>query len=164
MLVVTGFSKLNKSERIDILRKHVPLNEEQVHSLSTFQGNDIKINDLIENLSENHVSNYVLPFGIAPNFLINDRFYFVPMVTEESSVVAAAAYAAKFWSDKGGFKARVLGTKKIGQIYFSWKGDIKWLQDDLPILKEKLLSRAKPLTSNMDKRGAGHNRYIFKSR
>lgn len=155
MQVITGFSKLNKSERIDILRKHVPLNEAQVNLLSTFQSDDIKIDELIENLSENYVSNYVLPFGIAPNFIVNGRVYFVPMVTEESSVVAAASYVAKFWSDKGGFMTRVLGTKKIGQIYFSWEGNIKKLQDDLPILKEQLLSVAKPLTVNMEKRGAG---------
>lgn len=155
MQIITGFSKLNKREKIDILRKHVPLDEEQINLLSMFQGNDKELNDLIENLSENYISNYILPFGIAPNFLVNGKAYFVPMVTEESSVVAAAAYAAKFWSDKGGFKTRIIGTKKTGQIYFSWSGNIKRLQSDFPILKEKLRAVTQPLTANMEKRGAG---------
>ncbi len=155
MQIHTGFSKLNKREKIDILRKYVPLDEEQISLLSTFRGNDRVTNDLIQKLSENCISNYMLPFGIAPNFLVNGKIYFVPMVTEESSVVAATAYAAKFWSDKGGFKARIIGTKKTGQIYFSWAGGIKKLQSDFPILKERLRAATRLLTANMEKRGAG---------
>ena len=54
------------------------------------------------------MSNFYLPFAIAPNFLINNKQYTIPMVTEESSVIAAASKSAKFWLDKGGFKAKVI--------------------------------------------------------
>ena len=40
----------------------------------------------------------------------------IPMAIEESSVVAAASNAAKFWADKGGFTAEILGTEKVGQV------------------------------------------------
>lgn len=77
------------------------------------------------------------------------------MVTEESSVVAAAAFAAKFWSGKGGFKTKVIGTKKIGQIYFNWNGDIKKLQISFPLLKDKLIASVRHLMVKMEKRGGG---------
>ena len=44
------------------------------------------------------------------------------MAIEESSVVAAAAKAAGFWADRGGFKATVLNKEKIGQVHFVWRG------------------------------------------
>ena len=53
-----------------------------------------------------------MPFGVAPNFLINDRAYVIPMVVEESSVVAAASLVGKFWSTRGGFKTKVISTTK----------------------------------------------------
>jgi len=155
MQVLKGFSKLSKSEKIELLRRAIPLNDLQISLLKSF--ND-RINDsetIIENLSENYISNYVLPFSIAPNFRINDRWYFVPMVTEESSVVAAAAYAAKFWCGAGGFKTEIIGTKKNGQIYFSWNGNIEDLQSLFPLLKKKLMLCVKHLTSGMEKRGGG---------
>jgi hydroxymethylglutaryl-CoA reductase len=49
------------------------------------------------------------------------------MVIEESSVVAAAAKSAKFWSTRGGFKATVLNSEKIGQVHFIYKGDLEKL-------------------------------------
>ncbi len=45
------------------------------------------------------------------------------MMIEESSVVAAASLVAKFWSTRGGFKAEVISTTKIGQVHFIYKGD-----------------------------------------
>ena len=155
MQIFNGFSKLNRSEKIDILKKYVPLDKQQLKMLTAANRNNKEFEYIIENLSENYISNFVLPFGIAPNFLINDKIYFVPMVTEESSVVAATAFAAKFWSERGGFNTRLIGTKKSGQIYFTFNGDIKKLQHIFPVLKEILLTSAKPLTVNMEKRGGG---------
>ena len=68
------------------------------------------------------------PSGVAPNFFINGLSYTVPMVIEESSVVAAAAKAAKFWLVRGGFKAKVLGTTKVGQVHFFWPGPVEVLE------------------------------------
>jgi len=155
MQVIKGFSKLNKTEKIEALKRFVPLNDLQTSILKSFNDNTTGSESIIENLSENYISNYVLPFSIAPNFRINDKWYFVTMVTEESSVVAAAASSAKFWCEHGGFKSEIIGTKKIGQIYFSWKGNIEKLQNKFSQLKEKLLLCTKKLTSGMEKRGGG---------
>ena len=45
------------------------------------------------------------------------------MAIEESSVVAAASKAAKFWMDRGGFKTKVISTTKIGQVHFMYHGN-----------------------------------------
>jgi len=155
MQILNGFSKLSISEKIEVLNKFVPLDNQQTGVLTTFHDYLKDIDNVIVNLSENYVSNYVMPFSIAPNFRVNNKWYFVPMVTEESSVVAAAAYAAKFWSKNSGFITEIAGTKKAGQIYFTCDGGFKKLQFFFPRVKEKLLLSVKQLTANMERRGGG---------
>ena len=155
MQIINGFSKLNRKEKIELLKKYLPLDIHQIRLLTAANEDFKQFEGVIEKLSENYISNFILPFSIVPNFLINGKLYFVPMVTEESSVVAATAFAAKFWSDKGGFKTRLIGTKKNGQIYFTWKGDIKKIQKKFPVLREKLMASAEHLMVNMKKRGGG---------
>ncbi|MBT8292423.1 MAG: hydroxymethylglutaryl-CoA reductase, degradative, partial [Eudoraea sp.] len=103
----------------------------------------------------NTISNYYLPFGIAPNFLINDKLYAIPMAIEESSVVAAASKAAKFWLDKGGFKTNVLGTQKIGQVHFIFKGSSEKLHVFIEKIKPILINDTESITRNMKKRRGG---------
>ena len=110
---------------------------------------------ILDGFSENTISNFHLPYGVAPNFIINGKTYCVPMVIEESSVVAAASSAAKFWSTHGGFRAEVISTKKIGQVHFSWKGDIQKLHSTFEDLKTQLLNDVSHITHNMIKRGGG---------
>jgi hydroxymethylglutaryl-CoA reductase len=93
--------------------------------------------------------------GIAPNFLINEKYYSVPMVIEESSVVAAAAKSAKYWSTRGGFKATVLSSEKIGQVHFIYKGDSKKLKQFFTEIKSKFYTATESITKNMQKRGGG---------
>ena len=84
--------------------------------LDKYLNNDINIQSIHDTFSENTLSNFYFPFSVAPNFLINNKNYCLPMVIEESSVVAAACNSAKFWYDKGGFRAEVISSEKIGQI------------------------------------------------
>jgi len=110
---------------------------------------------ILDNFSENTLSNFPMPFGVAPNFIINDQTYCIPMVIEESSVVAAASSAAKFWMDKGGFKTTVLSTKKLGQVHFLWEGDGEKLRYHFPEIKKRLIEECFPITNSMVKRGGG---------
>ena len=97
-----------------------------------------------------------MPFGIAPNFLINGKNYTVPMVIEESSVIAAAAKSANFWFDKGGFKATVKNTIKIGHVHFTWDGDrFDLLQKFISSINQKFYAETHSITANMQKRGGG---------
>lgn len=77
------------------------------------------------------------------------------MAIEESSVVAAASNAAKFWMQRGGFKAKVLSTTKIGQVHFVFTGNFEDLKQYFNTIKSKLITDTKPITANMEKRGGG---------
>ena len=101
---ISGFSKLSKSKKIDwIVDTYFQKNEAAKHILEQYWNSDKKLQQLHDEFIENTISNYYLPFGVAPNFLINDKLYAIPMAIEESSVVAAASKSAKFWLDRGGF-------------------------------------------------------------
>ena len=70
-----------------------------------------------DHMIENVIATYALPMGVATNFMINDReFPAIPMVVEESSVVAACSYAAKLTRATGGFIAGSSEPIMIGQI------------------------------------------------
>ncbi len=124
-------------------------------SFESFQHPDSNIQRILSQISENTISNYPLPYNVAPNFLINGKMYMLPMVIEESSVVAAASSAARFWAEKGGFKARVVSNVKNGQLHFLYKGNPDKLKNALPELKLYLLDFAKSVTKNMEARGGG---------
>jgi hydroxymethylglutaryl-CoA reductase len=153
---ISGFSKLSKEEKLRWLTTHfTQLPEEAEQELKSFWHQDEEQQRVFDGFSENTISNYFLPYGIAPNFLINDKVYAIPMVIEESSVVAAASSAAKFWYNRGGFKAEVLSTQKLGQVHFSWPGERKKLDTLFPELEQRLRSDAKHITKNMEGRGGG---------
>lgn len=153
---ISGFSKLSKEEKINwIAKEYFSNGEEAISIIKQYWNNDEKLQQLHDEFIENTISNFYLPMGIAPNFLINGKYYTVPMVIEESSVVAAAAKAAKFWSTRGGFKTSILGTEKIGQVHFLFKGNPEKLKQFFTELKPKLFSETENLTKNMQKRGGG---------
>ncbi|QLG45796.1 hydroxymethylglutaryl-CoA reductase, degradative [Costertonia aggregata] len=153
---VEGFSKLSKDEKIDwIAKNYTHDTAETIRTIKRYWNSDEKLQKLHDEFIENTLTNYYLPLGIAPNFLINDKLYAIPMAIEESSVVAAASKAAKFWLHKGGFKTTVLNTEKIGQVHFVYKGDKEKLQKYFDLIKPKLLSDTLAITKNMEKRGGG---------
>lgn len=154
--LVSGFSKLSKKEKIDWLATNVlKENANAREILSLYWNSDEKLQQLHDDFIENTVSNFYMPFGVAPNFIINGKNYTVPMAIEESSVVAAASLIAKFWSDKGGFKAEVVGTVKVGQVHFMYEGDKADLEDYFDLKKEALIVATNDITKNMRKRGGG---------
>jgi hydroxymethylglutaryl-CoA reductase len=153
--IIEGFSKLSKDEKLQLLSGSFRYTAHVESILRSFWHSDPDKQKLFDEFSENTISNFYFPFGIAPNFLINGKMYMVPMVIEESSVIAAASSSAKFWAEKGGFHSEVLSTVKIGQVHFIWKGDIDNLKSAFPELKQLLIDRTRPLTANMVKRGGG---------
>ncbi|WP_339895938.1 hydroxymethylglutaryl-CoA reductase, degradative [uncultured Algibacter sp.] len=153
---IAGFSKLSKSKKIDWIVDTYFLNAENAKGiLKQYWNNNDKLQQLHDEFIENTITNYYLPLGVAPNFLINDRLYTIPMAIEESSVVAAASKAAKFWLERGGFKTKVISTTKIGQVHFIYKGDFKKLKQFFSQVKPKLIEDTEAITKNMRKRGGG---------
>ena len=153
---ISGFSKFSKTEKINWLIANYFTNNIQARSiLESYWNQDQKLQQLHDEFIENTISNFYMPFGVAPNFLINDKLYTLPMTIEESSVVAAAGNAAKFWMSRGGFKTTVLSTEKNGHIHFTFKGQKEALRNCFETLKPQLLKATAPLTKNMEKRGGG---------
>ncbi|HRP90569.1 MAG TPA: hydroxymethylglutaryl-CoA reductase, degradative [Edaphocola sp.] len=150
-----GFSKKKPHEKLETVAGFFNNKEEVIKYFQSFHHQDAKIQTLLEEFSENTISNFPLPFCIAPNFLINGKVYAVPMVIEESSVVAAASKSAKFWYDRGGFHAEIIGTEKVGQVHFIWTDNLEVLQQKFPELKQRLIAETASITENMRKRGGG---------
>jgi len=154
--ILKGFSKLSKIEKINLVAEEYFDDAEKAKTvLKKFWHNDEKTQKIIDEFSENTLTNFSFPFGVVPNVLINGNVYCVPMVIEESSVVAACAKSANFWLTRGGFKAEVLGVKKIGQVHFIWNGESTKLKECFESNKALLLESVSALTSNMVKRGGG---------
>ncbi len=153
---ISGFSKLSKVEKINwLIANHFGNNKQTKTVLESYWNEDKKLQQLHDEFIENTISNFYMPFGVAPNFLINEKLYTLPMTIEESSVVAAASNAAKFWLTRGGFKTTVLSTEKTGHVHFTFKGGKDALSNYFEALKPQLLKSTASLTKNMEKRGGG---------
>ena len=153
---ISGFSKLSKHKKIDwIVDTYFPNNKDASATIKQYWNDDELLQQLHDEFIENTITNYYLPLGVAPNFLINDTLYVIPMAIEESSVVAAASKSAKFWLDRGGFKTKVISTNKVGQVHFMFNGNFEKLSYFFNSIKSKLIEEAKPITKNMEKRGGG---------
>jgi hydroxymethylglutaryl-CoA reductase len=153
---IAGFSKLSKEEKINwIANTYFSNSNEAISIIKKYWNSDSKIQQLHDEFIENTITNFYLPLGVAPNFLINGKYKTIPMVIEESSVVAAASKSAKYWSTRGGFKACVLNTEKIGQVHFIYKGDVVKLEKFFKEIQNKFYESTESVTKNMQKRGGG---------
>lgn len=153
MEIVKGFSKLSRTEKIQYIQNNFPLTSDLVKITDHYRHSSDQ--SVFDNFSENTLSNFYLPYGVAPNFLIDGKMYVLPMVIEESSVVAAAARAAAFWANHGGFKTTVHDTVKVGHIWFQWNGEAKILQNQKNTLQTYLTASIKEMTLSMEQRGGG---------
>ncbi len=153
---VKGFSKFTKQEKIDWLASNFFQSEKEGKKvLSQYLNQDEELQQLHDEFIENTISNFYIPYAIAPNFVINGRAYTLPMAIEESSVVAAASLSAKFWSERGGFRARVISMTKVGQVHFMYKGEKNDLVEYFEAVKDELIRGTDDITENMRKRGGG---------
>lgn len=153
---VSGFSKLSKEEKINwIVETHFSNAEEAKTIIKQYWNDDASLQKLHDEFIENTITNFYLPFGVAPNFTINGKNYTIPFAVEESSVVAAASKSAKFWGTRGGFKTTIINTEKIGQVHFIYKGDKQKLYTFFSSIKPKFFTETESITKNMQKRGGG---------
>jgi hydroxymethylglutaryl-CoA reductase len=153
---VKGFSKLSKEEKIDwITSTYFSDAEEAKQLVKRYWNTDENIQKLHDEFIENTITNFYVPLGVAPNFTINGKNYTVPMAIEESSVVAAASKAAKFWGERGGFKTTIISTEKIGQVHFLFNGNAEKLTTFFNKIKPTFLADTQEITKNMQKRGGG---------
>ena len=153
---VDGFSKLSKEEKIAWVNStYFKSNLESDKLLKQYWNDNLDLQKTHDEFTENTISNFYLPLGIAPNFLIDGIDYTIPMAIEESSVIAAACKTAKFWRERGGFKSSILHFKKTGQVHFIFNGNKNKLFDFFKEIKPLLIEECQEINSNMAKRGGG---------
>ena len=154
--IVKGFSKLSKEAKIEwITNEYLNGDDQYIKFLKSYWHNDSKVQKIHDEFIENTITNFYIPFGVAPNFLINGKVYCIPMAIEESSVVAAASKNASFWMKRGGFKSKVISTTKIGHVHFAWYGNFKVLKKFISSIKHKFFEESQEMTKNMNERGGG---------
>ena len=154
-LLIKGFSKLLKEDKLKIVAQLMDKQVESMELMKSFWHSDHSVQKIFDEFSENTISNFYIPYGVAPNVVVNGEAHLVPLVIEESSVVAAASSSAKFWSEHGGFHSVVVDVVKIGQIHFIWSGKKEKLLSVFDDLKTTFRVATKHITENMEKRGGG---------
>lgn len=153
--MIEGFSKLSQDAKRKLIASAIPGYGEAENLLKSFRYSNPDVQRILDEAIENTVSNFHLPYAVAPNFIINGKEYIVPLVTEESSVVAAIASGARFWAQNGGFHTRVLSENKTGQVHFLWNGKPEELMQKGELLENFLREQTAYLTERMEKRGGG---------
>jgi len=153
---ISGFSSMRKRDKIRWIVENFFKDPESVgRELMSYWHSSDEQQKILDGFSENTISNFPMPFGVAPNFVINNKTYCVPMVIEESSVVAAASASAKYWMSRGGFKTQIEEMVKLGQVHFIWNDDPNILLEHYPEAKKKMLNDAVGIEKNMKSRGGG---------
>ncbi|WP_162163912.1 hydroxymethylglutaryl-CoA reductase, degradative [Acholeplasma hippikon] len=146
----TQFYKKNVNERKDVLK-----------SLTLFdEALDIHAGDhTFNHIIENYITTYEVPLGIAPDFLIEGQKYHIPMATEEPSVIAGAAHAAKIIERNGGFKIESISREMIGQIIFKNIKDQETFKNTLLGIETKIFELAKIAHPQIHELGGGLRSY-----
>ena len=147
-----GFSKKSYHERLELLRAQALLSPEKQTSLEQDEQISLAVAD---QLSENVVGTFSLPYSIIPELLVNGQDHTVPYVTEEPSVVAAASYASKIIKRAGGFTAQVHERQMIGQVALYQVADPEQAQEKIVSKKAELLELANQAYPSIVKRGGG---------
>ena len=147
-----GFSKKSYQERLELLKAQALLSPERQGGLEQDEQMSVTVAD---QLSENVVGTFSLPYSLVPEVLVNGQEYTVPYVTEEPSVVAAASYASKIIKRAGGFTAQVHERRMIGQVALYQVANLEQAQEKIASKKSELLELANQAYPSIVKRGGG---------
>ncbi|WP_247928237.1 hydroxymethylglutaryl-CoA reductase, degradative [Streptococcus mitis] len=147
-----GFSKKSYQERLELLKAQALLSPERQESLEQDEQMSVTVAD---QLSENVVGTFSLPYSLVPEVLVNGQEYTVPYVTEEPSVVAAASYASRIIKRAGGFIAQVHQRQMIGQVALYQVANPEQAQEKIANKKTELLELANQAYPSIVKRGGG---------
>lgn len=147
-----GFSKKSYHERLELLQAQALLSPERQASLEKDEQMSVTVAD---QLSENVVGTFSLPYSLVPEVLVNGQEYTVPYVTEEPSVVAAASYASRIIKRAGGFTAQVHERQMIGQVALYQVVEPEQAQEKIASKKAELMEFANQAYPSIVKRGGG---------
>ena len=147
-----GFAKKSTEERLELVKAQALTSLEAQQSLERNENLSLAVAD---QLSENVVGTFSLPYSVVPEVLVNGQEYTVPYVTEEPSVVAAASFANKIIKRAGGFTAQVHQRQMIGQVALYNVPDEEQARQNILDKKASLLEMANQAYPSIVKRGGG---------
>ena len=147
-----GFAKKSTEERLELVKAQALTSLEAQQSLERNENLSLAVAD---QLSENVVGTFSLPYSVVPEVLVNGQEYTVPYVTEEPSVVAAASFANKIIKRAGGFTAQVHQRQMIGQVALYNVPDEEQARQNILDKKASLLEMANRAYPSIVKRGGG---------
>jgi len=148
---VSGFYKLPIEERLKLLKEFAGLTDEEIENLKKTGSLPLETANM---MIENVIGTMELPFGIATNFRINGRDYFIPMSIEEPSVVAAASYGAKL-SLPEGFRASSDKSIMKSMIQLVGIDDMKRAMNEIEKRKQEMINMCRDPKSSIVKLGGG---------
>lgn len=148
---LSGFYRLPLAQRQAIVAELAGLNPAEMRTLAA---GGLSLGQA-EQLIENVIGRFGLPFAVATNFTINNRDYLVPMVIEEPSVVAACSFAAKLFREAGGFQTGSDEPVMIGQIQLLDLDDLPAAEASLRARQADILAQANAQAGSIQARGGG---------
>lgn len=149
---IRGFYKLDREQRRRVVTEFAQAAGLDVDPAAVVEPVD---QDLLDRFVENVIGAYTLPLGVAANFTVDGRDLLVPMVVEESSVVAAASNMARLVRAAGGFTTAVLEDLMIGQVQLTDVPDLAAAVAAIEAHKAELIAAANVDDSTLVKLGGG---------
>ena len=150
---IPNFFKLSVKARVDSLREHTSLTEEDLFALE--HGTHTLKCHVADKMIENVVGVFGLPLGLGLNFLVDGREVIVPLSIEEPSIVAGLSGAARTARLSGGFRTEVSAPVLIGQVQIVGLSDVESARQALLDHENDIINLANSLHPKMVGRGGG---------
>lgn len=147
-----GFSKLTREQRYQKLLELGYINPVEYE----FLRNEMPMDPhLADHFIENSLGFFKLPMGVAVHFKINGKDMVIPMVVEETSIIAAASKTAKWIKTSGEITTRSIGQDIIGQIQLAKVANPDFVMQTVLAQKIRLIEKANVIAQGMHARGGG---------
>jgi hydroxymethylglutaryl-CoA reductase len=150
--LLEGLHRLTREERLNRVQEFCSLSTEELDILS----NKTPLSESVaEHLIENVVGYFPMPMGVATNFNIDGRDILIPMVVEETSIIAAASATAKLIAKNGTIRTYSKGSLIIGQVQLPLVKDSKSAREILHANRSSLIALANSFVPGLVNRGGG---------
>ncbi len=137
--------RLSPKERLEYLTDSIGLSEEEA---KLFMSSETLKPETADCMIENVVGYMPIPLGIAEGLVVNGREYFVPMATEQRSVISMVTKGAEWTRARGGFKANTASSLMIGQIQLLKVPNFQKARQTILANKESILQEANTQSAN----------------
>jgi len=150
---ISGLYRLSIAERIEELQHRGWLSPGDAENLR--QGRFTLLPAVADKMVENVIGVFGLPLAIAPNFIVNDREYIVPLVVEEPSIVAGTSKAALLARKTGGFTSTCRESLLAGQVHLSGLDNTAAAIEQLETARDELIAQCNTIHPRLVERGGG---------